>query len=103
MWARLSRYAGLPPERLEETVRDFEANQLPLIEQQPGFGGVVVAVDRKAGKAAAITFWDSEANLRGSDKLAAQARTAAEESAGIAQQPSREPIVDHYEVVVQRP
>lgn len=103
MWARLSRYAGLPPERLEETVREFEADQLPLIEQQPGFEGVVVAVDRKAGKAAAITYWDSEANLRASDQLAAQARAAAEQSAGIAEQPSREPIVDHYEVVVRRP
>jgi heme-degrading monooxygenase HmoA len=103
MWARLSRYAGLPPERLEQTISEFEAEQLPAIEQQPGFEGVMVAVDRKAGKATAITYWDSQENLRASDKLAAQARAAAEATAGVANQPSREPIVDHYEVVIRKP
>lgn len=102
MWARLSRYAGLPPERLEDTVRQFESEQLPLIEQQPGYEGVVVAVDRKAGKAAAITFWDSDANLRASDKLAEEARAAVEAAATI-HDPPRDPIVDHYEVVIRRP
>src|SRR5688500_8334892 len=103
MWARLSRYAGLPPERLEDTVRQFESEQLPLIEQQPGFEGAVVAVDRTAGKAAAITYGDCQESLGASDELAAQARAVAEETAGVANEPSREPIVDHYEVVIRKP
>ena len=98
MYARLSRFAGLPPERIEQTVREFEEQQLAAFEDQPGFKGVLVGIDRAEGKAMAITFWESREHLRTSDRLADQARAAAIESA----QPSREPIVDRYEVVLQR-
>jgi heme-degrading monooxygenase HmoA len=98
MYARMSRFAGLPPERIQETVRGFEQGQLPQLERMDGFAGVLVLVDRAEGKAAAVTFWDTLENLRTSDKLADQAREAAMESA----RPSREPLVDRYEVVIQR-
>ena len=98
MYARLSRFAGLPPERMDSTLRDFEQGQLRQLEQLEGFEGVVVGLDRSEGKAVAITFWDTRESLRASDKLADQARDAAVEST----QPSREPIVDRYEVVLQR-
>ena len=98
MYARLSRFAGLPPGRIDQTVREFEEGQLPQIEQMDGFKGVVVGVDRGEGKAVAITFWETQQALLVSDKLADQARQAAMASA----QPSREPIVDRYEVLIQR-
>jgi hypothetical protein len=37
MHARLSRFAGLDPERIDETVRQFEEEALGDLEQQPGF------------------------------------------------------------------
>lgn len=98
MYARLSRFAGLPPERIEQTLRDFETQQLPAFEEQAGFKGVIVGVDRVEGKAVAVTFWETLDNLRTSDRLADEARAAAIAGA----QPSREPIVDRYEVVLQR-
>lgn len=98
MYARLSRFAGLPPERMDETIRQFEEGQLPQIEQMDGFKGVVVGVDRTEGKAVAVTFWETPQSLRMSDKLAEEARQAAMASA----QPSREPIVDRYEVIIQK-
>lgn len=98
MYARLSRFAGLPPERIEETVREFEEQYLPALEDSPGFQGIVVGVDRGAGKAAAVTFWDSREALESSDRAADQAREAALERA----EPVRDPIVDRYEVVLQR-
>jgi heme-degrading monooxygenase HmoA len=98
MYARLSRFAGLPPDRIDETLREFEQGQLAQIEQMEGFKGVLVGLDRGEGKALAITFWETRENLRTSDKLADQARQAAMEST----RPSREPIVDRYEVVLQR-
>jgi heme-degrading monooxygenase HmoA len=98
MYARLSRFAGLPPERIDQTLEDFEREQLPQMEAQEGFKGVLVGVDRAEGKAMAVTFWESRENLRASDRLADQARDAAMESAP----PSREPIVDRYEVLLQR-
>jgi heme-degrading monooxygenase HmoA len=98
MWARLSRFAGLPPERIDKAIRDFREHQVPAFEQLPGFEGVAVMVDRASGKAAAITYWASEEALKESDKLADEARDQAMETA----QPAREPIVDRYEVVLER-
>ena len=98
MYARLSRFAGLPPERIDQTIRDFEEGQLAQIEQMDGYKGVLIGVDRGEGKAVAVTFWETREHLRTSDKLADQAREAAMATA----QPSREPIVDRYEVIIQR-
>jgi heme-degrading monooxygenase HmoA len=101
MYARLSRFAGLPPERIDETLTAFEQNALPTFEQMSGYKGVLVAVNQAEGKAAAITFWETRDDMRESDKLADQARAAALEQAS-GSEPTREPIVDHYEVVLQR-
>jgi heme-degrading monooxygenase HmoA len=97
MWARLSRFAGLPPERIDRAIREFQEQQLPAFEQLPGFQGVALMVDRGAGKAAAITYWASQDALKQSDKLADRARDQAIQTA----QPAREPIVDRYEVVFE--
>jgi heme-degrading monooxygenase HmoA len=98
MHARLSRWAGLPPERLHQTVSEFEEQSLPLLEQQSGFTGVVVMVDEGAGKAAAVTFWESMDALKATEKMAREIRARAEQTA----QAEREPIVDHYEVVLRK-
>jgi heme-degrading monooxygenase HmoA len=93
----MSRFAGLPPERIEETIREFQEGQLQALSQQPGYKGVLIGIDRAEGKSVAITFWESAENLRSTDRLADQARKEALESA----QPSREPIVDRYEIVMR--
>jgi heme-degrading monooxygenase HmoA len=98
MWARLSRFAGLPPERIDQAIREFREEQLPAFEQLPGFEGVAVMVDRGSGKAAAITYWASQEALKESDKLADRARDQAMQTA----QPAREPIVDRYEILLER-
>jgi heme-degrading monooxygenase HmoA len=102
MHARLSRFAGLPPERIDETLQAFEQGALPQFEQLAGYKGVLVAVNHAEGKAAAITFWDTRDNMRESDKLADRAREAALEQAQGSSEPTREPIVDHYEVMLDR-
>jgi heme-degrading monooxygenase HmoA len=99
VYARMSRFAGLPPERIEETIREFQAGQLKALSQQPGYKGVLIGMDRAEGKSIAITFWESAENLRASDRIADKARQQALESV----KPSREPIVDRYEIVVQEP
>jgi heme-degrading monooxygenase HmoA len=98
MHARLSRFAGLDPERIEATVDQFSGDALPQLEQQPGFRGITVGVNRKTGQALAVTLWETEADMSQSERLAAEAREQAVTTA----RPSREPIVDHYEVVVHR-
>jgi heme-degrading monooxygenase HmoA len=98
MYARLSRFAGLPPERIDQTVDEFRQQQLPELERQDGYKGVVVMLNRTTGQSAALSFWESEADMRASEQLAERAREAAIATA----QPEREPVVDRYEVVLQR-
>jgi heme-degrading monooxygenase HmoA len=102
MHARLSRFAGLPPERIYSTIEQFKQGALPQFEQLDGYRGVLIAVNQAEGKAAAITFWESQDNMRQSDRLADQARQAALEQAQGSSEPTREPIVDHYEVVLDQ-
>ena len=98
MHVRLSRFAGLDPDRIDETLRRFEEDELPRLNQQEGFGGITVGVNRSTGQAVAVVLWDTEAAVRNSEKLAAELRDRAVATA----KPSREPIVDHYEVVLRR-
>jgi len=98
MYARLSRFAGLPPERIYDTVDEFRHQQLPELERQEGFKGVIVMLNRATGQAAALTFWESEQDLRASERVATRARDAAVQTA----QPARDPIVDRYEVILQK-
>jgi hypothetical protein len=98
MHARLSRFAGLDPERIDATVRQFEEEALPRLEQQPGFRGITVGVNYQGGQAVAIALWETKADMSRSEKLAAEARKQAVATA----EPSRTPIVDHYEVVIHR-
>ncbi|TMK40588.1 MAG: hypothetical protein E6G56_06735 [Actinobacteria bacterium] len=98
MHARVSRFVGLPPERIDRTLEQFEEDELPKLENQDGFRGVLVLVNRADGMANAITFWDSESNLRASEQAGADARAAAVKTA----EPSREPRVDRFQVVLHK-
>ena len=100
MYARMSRIAGLPPERIAEAQRYFEQQELPALEGQKGYSGVLVMVDRGDGRATAITFWETLDDLKASDSAADQARAATMERAQ--HEPSREPVVERYEVLIQK-
>ena len=97
MYARLTRFAGLDPEHIEETLREFKEQSLPRLEQQPGFRGVTVAVNYQHGQAVAMALWDSEAAMRQGQTLASDVREQAVATHG----PVREAVVDDYEVVLQ--
>lgn len=99
MHVRLSRFAGLPPERIHEMIEDFErGDYIADLEQSEGFRGFLVGVDHQAGKITAISLWETKRDLEASDRIAGRARDARIEQA----QPAREPIVDRYEVVLER-
>ena len=98
MYARLTRYAGLPPERMEDALKEFQQEFAPQLEKQPGFHSLVVAVDWRGGKACALSLWESREALTASDQVADQARASAESRA----QPGRDPSHDNYEVVLEK-
>jgi heme-degrading monooxygenase HmoA len=100
MFARVTTFPGLAPERIKATLAEFEAQHLPELENQPGYLGVWAGVDFTGGRAIAITYWESHEALRATDETAHKARAAAVTAAGVDR--NRPPIIDNYEVVLDK-
>jgi hypothetical protein len=98
MYARVTSFPGLAPERISATLKEFEEEHIPVLEQQAGFMGVWAGVDRNAGRAMAVTFWETLEDLRATDKLADQVRAVAVATS----RADREPITDRYEVLLHK-
>jgi heme-degrading monooxygenase HmoA len=98
MYARMTKFVGLPPERIDQALDEFKQGELAELENQPGFEGIMVLVDRTAGTAAALSLWHDEAAMKTSERTAERAR----QSAVATTKPERFPVVDHFEVVLQR-
>jgi heme-degrading monooxygenase HmoA len=100
MYARVTTFPGLAPERIKATLEQFTEQHLPRLEQIPGYRGVWAGVDYTGGRAIAVTYWDSVEALHASDSIADEARAAAVTRAGVDR--NRPPITDSYEVVLER-
>jgi len=96
---RLSRMADLAPAALEALVDAFEeSDYIDQLATRPGFGGYLLAADRGSGKLTAMSLWDSQETMRSSDQVADVARELRLAAAGAA----HDPIVDRYEVMLER-
>ena len=100
MYARVTTFPGLAPERIKATLTEFQEKYLPEIERQPGYQGMWAGVDFTGGRAIAVTYWESEEAMRASSKLTDQARAAAVTRSGVDRE--RPPITDRYEIVIQK-
>lgn len=100
MYARVTTFPGLAPERIKATLDEFESRHLPELEQQPGYLGVWAGVDYPGGRAIAVTYWESMDALRATDSIADRARAAAVTSSGVDR--NRPPLTDRYQVVLER-
>lgn len=79
MFARVNEFKGTT-DQLDRSLRDTEEISRK-VDTMPGSLGMYYLVDREAGKALAITLWESEQAMRSSEGDAAQVReqsTAAE-------------------------
>lgn len=100
MFARVTTFPGLAPERIKATVAEFEQHHLPELENQPGYLGMWAGVDYPGGRAIAVTYWESMEALRATDKIADHARAAAVTSSGVDR--NRPPVIDRYEVLLEK-
>src|SRR5215831_12944976 len=100
MYARVTTFPGLAPERIKATLEHFRTEHLPKFEQQPGYRGVWVGVDYVGGRAIAVTYWDTVENLHASDALANEVRAVAVSRAGVDR--NRPTVIDRYEIVIQK-
>jgi hypothetical protein len=59
MFCRVT-YVQAPEGRVEEGLRLWYENVLPVTKAREGFKGALSMVDRESGKALSITFWEGE-------------------------------------------
>jgi len=96
MFARVSTIQG-KSEQVEDVIRNFRENVIPVAKQMTGFKGSYLLVDRKSGKTVGIALWDTEKNLQASAEAAARLRAQASQAAAA----PKPPLVEIYEVAVQ--
>ena len=51
MYARVTTFPGLAPERIKATLENFKEEHLPKFEQAPGYRGMWAGVDYTGGRA----------------------------------------------------
>jgi hypothetical protein len=100
MYARVTTFPGLAPERIKATLAEFTEHHLPRLEQAPGYCGVWAGVDYTGGRAIAVTYWESNEALHATDAVASEARAAAVTRGKVDR--NRPPITDRYEIVLER-
>jgi heme-degrading monooxygenase HmoA len=81
VYARVSTLEG-SPEQIDEALRYLREEILPTGKEDPGFKGLIALGDRNSGKTLSITLWDSEEDMRATEKEANQLRSAWSETSG---------------------
>jgi heme-degrading monooxygenase HmoA len=82
MVARTSTWAG-SPEALEKWSEHVTAHVSGFVAGLPGNAGGAFFIDRDAGTALTLTFWESEEAAAETDKFADQSRASTVEATGV--------------------
>jgi heme-degrading monooxygenase HmoA len=81
MYGRMTRIQ-IPPEAVEKGIAFFKENVVPNARSTPGNAGAVLLVDRTAGTAIGITFWETTQALNASEQLGISSRTQSAAATG---------------------
>jgi hypothetical protein len=76
---------------------EFHTRVVPVLEQQPGFEGYQILINRARGRLLGITLWDTEENGR-----LAGARLEQERRTGTEQMSAASPLPELYDVIAHR-
>lgn len=79
MHARIGR-VSFSPDKADEATNNVKQNVVPRLEQQDGFKGFTLLIDRSSGEGVGISFWESEEALLATDSLADEVRGGVAES-----------------------
>jgi heme-degrading monooxygenase HmoA len=59
--------------KVDAAANDFKENHLHKFRKQKGFKGVTVLANRNTGEMTAISFWETEEDVHGSEDLGREA------------------------------
>jgi heme-degrading monooxygenase HmoA len=85
----------MDPSTLDQVTAQLESEDVPGFQQLDGFKGMTVVADRQSGKTMALSFWESEEAMRGSEEAVKEARQRAADTGG-----AGEPQVERFEVLL---
>jgi heme-degrading monooxygenase HmoA len=74
MFLRATR-VQTPPDKVNEAIKNFEANILKNLRSAPGNQGAALLVNRQTGAALGISYWESAKALAASEQIGTQSRT----------------------------
>lgn len=80
-------------DRLQLTV-DRIHQEVPVLEDARGYEGLLLLVDRDAGRLSALTLWQSMNDMKATERSASEARAKVGEDTRSAEQV----VIDRYEV-----
>jgi len=74
MFLRATR-VQTPPDKVNDSIQNFEANVLKNLRAAPGNQGAILLVNRETGAGMGITYWESAKALATSEAIGTQSRT----------------------------
>jgi len=81
MFVRRTRVEG-SPEKLEQTIQNYQQQLLPVMKQEAGFRGAVLLANRATGAAQSVTLWENKEAERASRPTGERLRTQSVQSSG---------------------
>ena len=84
-------------DRVDEAIRIYEQNIVPIARSLEGFKGIYMLVDRETGKAISLSLWSEEEGAVASG----QGSRFAEEMPKLADVMTAPPVAERYEVCVK--
>ncbi len=94
MFARASTLE-VPPDQIDQALRNVQEQVLPLLQQQDGFKGFIVLTERQTGKAIGLSLWESEQAMQDSEEAGNRTRSETAQAGG-----GTVVGVDRYEVAL---
>ncbi|HEV2032740.1 MAG TPA: antibiotic biosynthesis monooxygenase [Candidatus Dormibacteraeota bacterium] len=79
MFLRATR-VQTPPDKVNDAIKNFEANILKGLRSAPGNQGASLMVNRQTGEAIGVTYWESAQALANSEQIGTQSRTQSVKS-----------------------
>jgi heme-degrading monooxygenase HmoA len=98
MYARIFSL-HIAPSKMDDFIQAWREEMLPAAQQQKGWNGARLLVDREANKAMIIGFWQTEADaMATADTGSAYAQT---QGARITPFITAPPVIEHYEIAAE--
>jgi heme-degrading monooxygenase HmoA len=69
-------------DKADEVTRHVKENVVPRLQEQDGFKGFTLLLDKSNGEGVGLSFWESEEAMRATEDISKEARSGAAGAGG---------------------